>query len=374
MFSWSKHKTTAYPGGRSGTGSREGSRISRSDHLQSYLEDVILKPSTRGVSKDDTTYDTVFQTKGGHALILRVHFSHESSAGGQLPPAMTLVGVKARHPWLDERMRVTGYPPIESEGQWGASRMRLGAAVNAVVQHLQLNPPSSIRIIDESLQKIQSSIGQPQPDEDQPQPQQQQQSSPAHGGPASEPPPDYNTVLQDEEEIDDVLRDIAIPEVPSLFPEVDGMTEEEMQELLEDGEKFRSYLGKLPSVQGLFKLQSSVREGNVSIAEENLAREVELTALHEEVSSLQTGLAERLDEFRALEAKQALICSPPDRRDVVRKLTAAKRQAYKESEELASDWVDANDGRVDDFFETFMEGRIVHHMRAAKLERLNATA
>lgn len=210
MFSWSKHKTTAYPGGRSGTGSREGSRISRSDHLQSYLEDVILKPSTRGVSKDDTTYDTVFQTKGGHALILRVHFPHESSAGGQLPPAMTLVGVKARHPWLDERMRVTGYPPIESEGQWGASRMRLGAAVNAVVQHLQLNPPSSIRIIDESLQKIQSSIGQPQPDEDQPQPQpqQQQQSSPAHGGPASEPPPDYNTVLQDEEGIDDVLRDI----------------------------------------------------------------------------------------------------------------------------------------------------------------------
>ena len=159
-----------------------------------------------------------------------------------------------------------------------------------------------------------------------------------------------------------------------MFPEVDGMTEEEMQELLEDDEKFRSYLEQLPSVQGLFNLQSSVREGNVSIAEENLAREVELTALHEEVSSLQTGLAERLDEFRALEAKQALICSPPDRRDVVRKLTAAKRQAYKESEEQASDWVDANDGRVDDFLETFMEGRIVHHMRAAKLERLNATA
>ena len=106
---------------------------------------------------------------------------------------MTLVGVIAQHPWLDTRMRITGYQPISSESSWTTSGLKLGSAVNAVVQHLQLNPPEIIQITDESLQRIQASIA--------PQQQQQVNQTPKNvSSGASEPPPDYNTVLHAEEE------------------------------------------------------------------------------------------------------------------------------------------------------------------------------
>lgn len=140
----------------------------------------------------DDTYDTVFQTVSGHALILRVHLPQ----GTTKPPGMTLVGVIAQHSWLDTRMRITGYQPISSESSWTSSGLKLGTAVNAVVQHMQLNPPEVIQITDDSLQRIQASIA---PQEQQKQQQSSPLPNPVASG-ASEPPPDYNTILHADEE------------------------------------------------------------------------------------------------------------------------------------------------------------------------------
>ena len=51
MFSWSSkgHKASGYPGARS-SGGGSGSGVSRDEHIQSYLNDPTLKPSTRRVS------------------------------------------------------------------------------------------------------------------------------------------------------------------------------------------------------------------------------------------------------------------------------------------------------------------------------------
>jgi len=54
--------------------------------------------------KDGTTYDTVFQTTNGFALILRVYLPIDNNRA----PSMTLHGVRASHNWLDIRMKVRG--------------------------------------------------------------------------------------------------------------------------------------------------------------------------------------------------------------------------------------------------------------------------
>lgn len=55
MFSWSKgHKSSAYPGARS-SGGGSASGISRDEHIQSYLNDPTLKPSTRRVSAGENS-------------------------------------------------------------------------------------------------------------------------------------------------------------------------------------------------------------------------------------------------------------------------------------------------------------------------------
>ena len=138
MAFWQKHPTPA-PAATS---------ISRNVHLQSYLNHHVLKPSTRKVSQgkvhnfsvrcrvenilvcvsiyntnfepfpslsilntyvlddelitDGTTYDTLFQTTNGFALILRVYLPIDNNRA----PSMTLHGVRASHNWLDIRMKV----------------------------------------------------------------------------------------------------------------------------------------------------------------------------------------------------------------------------------------------------------------------------
>ena len=47
----------------------------------------------------------------------------------------------------------------------------------------------------------------------------------------------------------------------------------------------------------------------------------------------------------------------------------AKKEAYRESETIADDWVESG-GDIGDFVKEFMETRILYHTRAAKAERL----
>lgn len=322
---------------------------------------------------DDSTYDTVFQTKAGHALILRVHLPPGAASK---PPGMTLVGVNAQHSWLDSRMRVTGYQPISSESAWSSCSMKLGSAVNAVVQHLQLNPPDVVEITDASLQRIQASMAHAQP-QFQPEQQGQQHAQPQPPpradviGASSEPPPDYSTVLHAEEDSIEMSH-MSIPTVPAVFPELEIMSKEDMQELLNEEDKFRKFVEEMSAVRTLIDLQTSIQKGNVETAEANLKQEEELAMLHAEVAALQSDLREKVETFQKLETKQNKLCAPPDHQDVIRKLKAAKKEAYGESEELAAAWIDGGNGDVDQFIDNFMARRIVHHTRAAKLERLSA--
>ena len=81
----------------------------------------------------------------------------------------------------------------------------------------------------------------------------------------------------------------------------------------------------------------------------------------------------KLKLFQTLEREQDALCAPPDTKDVLRQLARGKKESFQESERLAEEWVqDGTD--VDKFTDEFVQKRLVHHLRAAKMERIQTTA
>ncbi len=91
--------------------------------------------------------------------------------------------------------------------------------------------------------------------------------------------------------------------------------------------------------------------------------------MHRKVTGLQKQLEQKVKAFQELEQQQNALIAPPDTRDIIRQLAKAKKQAFDESEQMAEDWLEEG-GDVKDFLDCFLEKRVVHHVRAAKMELL----
>ncbi|VEU37442.1 unnamed protein product [Pseudo-nitzschia multistriata] len=392
MFSWSNNNSTStskvgstYPGRRLQQNRASASAATpiqgsirppthtRAQHLKSYLEDPTLQRSTRRVSSDDTTFDTVFQTTKGDTLILRVNIPLGSSFAA-FCPTMTLAGVKVRHPWVSESssmMRVTGYPPIQSEQAWKNSNMLLGAAVHEVVKNFQLNAPQVLDITDNGLRSIQTkkTAGTRTPTQTPPRSNNGMYNSTSSTRSShDDAPPSYNVVAEAEST---PAPEIPMPPIPSTYDEVDNASREELDEILQDDLEFKAFVHRLKISDEIFTIGSSRLDENVLLANENLEQEAKLKTLQSEVNELHSTLKSKLDAFSKLEKEQDVICAPPDLKSTIKKLQKAKKEAFEESEELAEEWVDDGVGTVDDFCKRFLEQRKVHHMRAAKMEILN---
>lgn len=313
---------------------------------------------------DDTTYDTVFQTTNGHTLILRVHVPLTSSFA-TFCPAMSLAGVRVRHPWIDpERMRVTGYDPIQSENSWNNSGLLLGAAVHNVVKHLQLNPPEILEISDQGLRSIQP----PNRRSSSPKPLSGASNGRHNGSPyrnRSGAPPSYDAFAHRTP-----APDVPMPTIPSTLSLVESMEREELDEKLENEAAFSAFIKLLPVNDEIQTISKSKLAENLKIAEENLSKESQLSELKQEVAQLQQKLQEKVTTFRVLESKQNALCAPPDTRQTLRRMNRAKKEAFDKSEEYAEEWVEDRAKSVNDFVKEFVEMRKIHHILGGKMEIL----
>ncbi len=387
MFSWSKNTK---PGGSGGFRGGMSKKYTRQEHIASYLTDQTLKPSTRKIN--DTTYDTVFQTKDHHALILRVQMS--SSLAIQAPK-MTLVGIRAVHPWLDSKMKVVGYPAIQSDKAFVSSGILLSIAVNQVVQHFQLNPPSQLVVVDEGLKRLQDTIRSSlngnfgggagngngySANGNQPPPygsQAQNQAPPVPQKEEYKLPPHFRTVValteSDHRRQIDTLRNLELPKPPSTYPSQESLDRTKLTQMRDDpATHLVPDLMILPIVQETAALQHTMVESNSNLASFNLEKEGLLQALHSEVKDLQESLKHKMSEMNQLQRQQMDLCKPMDTKKILHKLTKAKKRAFEESEDLAMEWLEDPDARdkINEFLDRFLEVRTVHHVRAAKIERM----
>jgi len=413
MFSWSQPNKRA-------SGSKK--TYTRQQHITSYLTDPILKPSTRKIN--DSTYDTVFLSKDQSALILRVHMPNNATISA---PKMTLVGIRAVHPWIDSKMKVIGYSNvIGSSADFVKSGILLGAVVNHVVQHFQLNPPTQLVIVDLGLKRLQESLtgnasGNANANENEianasasaqkPNHQTSAPPPPAYGAtqgdidihvasqrqlsvqsqiaePEYELPPHFRSVLalddSSKHQITATLQNLKLPTVSSAMPTIEAMTAETdratMTKCADDpNTHLVPNLMTLRMIQEMEEIKQTMMEANVSIADKNLKAKdgdsdgqpfQSVKELSEEVKTLQSSLKDKMEQMNELQRKQMDLCRPMDTAKIRKRLKKAKLEAFQESEETASEWLDGDCSGVEKFLETFLETRTIHHVRAAKMERL----
>ena len=118
-----------------------------------------------------------------------------------------------------------------------------------------------------------------------------------------------------------------MPDIPSEFEQLDKLSREDLEELLEDELEFMTFVNQLPVFQKIQSTADEVLEENVTMAKANLEKEDQIQTLHKEVTELKAELETKMDTFRQLERKQDAICAPPDLRDVLRQLNRAKKEA-----------------------------------------------
>jgi Modifier of rudimentary (Mod(r)) protein len=333
---------------------------------------------------DDSTYDTVFQTVDQWTLIVRVHLPPPSSAASVYvrPPALTLAGIKARHPWLDSRMQVVGYVPIQSDAHWKENKVLLGTAVLQVIQHLQLHPPEVLEIVDKGLQSIQRRTS-PTPVSANSNRPSSRTTSPVRPSTSAPPPPSYESAFVDSTPTKGGGATSALPSLSSLYvPPVPPASSADrsaetldapvVQNLLEDEIAFLQHCNSFEYTQILVTMVESALERNQAQAQSNLDQQEPLEKLHREVRDLEQELRVRVVEFEGLKAQQDKICQPPPVKEVQRMLNRVKRAAFDESEQMAEEWDGPSSGgsSATEFFRGFVESRKVHHLRAAKLELL----
>lgn len=277
---------------------------------------------------------------------MRTHFG-ESNV-----PHMSLAGMQVSHDWLDSNSVLTGYPPIQSAAAWRDARLLLGQAVHQVVQELQVRPPIIHSIIDPALERIQRNRNQQPPvtrvEED--------------------APPTYSSVI-----ITDTTT-VDMPVVPTEFPELDALDREQLDALLSNDVEFQTYCHQLNAIRSLNQMATAAVDENAMAAQRNLQKKDQLIELHQTATSLHEQFQQKVQEFRQLEQTLDSLCQPVDRKKVVKEFTKAKKEALEESEQLATDWIENQEGaHVDQFLSSFLQIRQLHHVRAAKLELLEAS-
>ena len=313
------------------------------------------------------------------ALILRVHMPPSSTTSSISPcPKMSLAGVQvdhnSSHSWIDSQNRIIGYDVISSEPKWNFSGVTLAGAVDAVVTHLQLNPPHVVRIVDPTLQALQNRIrGTGKGDGG-------RNSNAANNyppAPREEPLPPSQVVLMDpnsQQIHTQRLSNVELPRIPKTFPQFNNMTRFELTTLLNNPPTLQSKLEEMSIVAELEAVKESILEGNLHVATQNLDKEMDLNRIYYQVKTMQSELRDKMNTYQSLKGQLEELTKPMDKEEVLYRLKKAKRSSLDESEDMASAWLngESSDGGsgVHDFLETFLQSRTVHHVRAAKMERI----
>lgn len=147
---------------------------------------------------------------------------------------------------------------------------------------------------------------------------------------------------------------------------------------MNDSNLLLSHLEQTSFVQQTEEMKKQIQTENYTIATSLLSKnnnEQELHTLHEEVTNLQSSLKTKVDELNKLKTKQMEICKPLSKDIVLKKLRKATKDSLKDSDNFVKEWLDCNDDHlgsreVNRFVDEFLEKRILHHVRAAKVERI----
>lgn len=89
---------------------------------------------------------------------------------------------------------------------------------------------------------------------------------------------------------------MALPDVPMSFPDLERLTDQQLERLLRDSVALDMHINALDSVQAMVSLRDMQRETNAQTATKNVQAGVEALALQKQAETIQSELRCLLEE------------------------------------------------------------------------------
>merc|ERR1712173_2918 len=151
------------------------------------------------------------------------------------------------------------------------------------------------------------------------------------------------------------------------FPEIEGLSEQRIKQLLEDPQAFQDFFRETQCVKNLSAARDEVRKKNQERAQRNLEREALLAEERQRLDQISMELADLKKEYEELSMQQADLMKEYTPSVLRAKLAQGVDEAEERSEQVVEEF---GDGQLslEQFVERYVAERKVYHLRKAKME------
>lgn len=162
------------------------------------------------------------------------------------------------------------------------------------------------------------------------------------------------------------------PDYPMALSKIQVMSKEELDELLNDDEKFDDYIRSLQQIKQLYSEKEELMTSNKSLAEYNISQEPDIRSKRQQLAEKHREAIEMVEQLKRtrqdLEAKSGNY--KPD--ELYSLLQISSTEVEQDSDKIADEFLegDASESNVDAFLEKFLEKRRLYHMRNVKLNKI----
>jgi len=162
------------------------------------------------------------------------------------------------------------------------------------------------------------------------------------------------------------------PDYPMALSRIQVMEKQELDDLLNDDEKFDDYIRSLQQIKQLYSEKEELMTSNKSLAEYNISQEPDIGSKRQQLAEKHREAIEIVEKLKRtrqeLEAKSGNY--KPD--ELYSLLQISSTEVEQDSDKIADEFLesDASESNVDAFLEKFLEKRRLYHMRNVKLNKI----
>jgi len=161
------------------------------------------------------------------------------------------------------------------------------------------------------------------------------------------------------------------PKPVEIPPELAQLKKQELEELLNDDEKFEKFLLGLEKHKNIETIVKELRDENDRVAASTLEKQKDLGVLRENLAIQQDIFKVKQSELDESAKKLGEVMKKYSASVIMGKLASESRKGEEESEEVAQRFM-SGEIEVNEFVKSFIESRKKYHKRSAKLEMLQA--
>ncbi|ETV86323.1 hypothetical protein, variant 1 [Aphanomyces astaci] len=326
------------------------SAVSELQRLRGRQISSLVRAGGQAINHQQSIFDVVVRLVDSRTLTLRITLPDEFPM--QAPIIQTTSRVQ--HSWLDSQCRVTGHMDLST---WSA-HADIGRIVTDIVTEFQRSPPvvigrggmsspsmppppittsasatpmypgptSASPLTPSYLQSFpphatshQHSQQPPVPSLYPPYPSASTASPSTYGYPApyasSSAGASYGQGSHQQQPPKpqrDVVRQTQSPAIPTVFPELESLSVNQLEKLVTDRATLKAYIKSMDNVVNFMKLYDDLVKGNRDMAESNLGYEAQLAPLQSDVQSLKQQLHQAQESLHAKQTQQRqalVVCS-----------------------------------------------------------------